>query len=253
MKFFAPAGQYDPCGMFTLTHLFALFGCLLIVTVLLIITRHWNHHQVKRIIRILAVVLSIIEVGKIIFNFFYGYTGLDNWLPLYFCSLFLYALWMAGFGNRKIANIGLGYLFGAGFVCGLAFLVVPSTSFTTYPLFHFLSSYSMLFHSAMCFIGIQIVITGYYQPKWRNIRYYITFCSIFITLALVINFVFHVNMMFLMKPYKIPILLILYNLSPLLYTSLMVIGHATLPFIVTYGGYFFIAKIPPQIILKGNK
>ena len=97
--FFAPLGAYKPAGMFTWPHIVAFIVCVLLIRGAFSVSKNIPWKSVIKITRLLAVVLTALELVKIGYNFYYGYTDLDSWLPLSYCSLFIYACWMSGYGR----------------------------------------------------------------------------------------------------------------------------------------------------------
>lgn len=205
MKFFAPAGKYPAVGMFSLTHIIALFLFLAIIALMVYVSRNVTNHGLLVITRTLAIVVTILEIIKISYNLYYGYTWLDAWLPLTFCSLFIYALWISGFAKGKIKTFSDSFIVGGCVICGLAFLIMPTTSFMTYPMLHYLPIYSMVYHSMMMYLGLIYLYKRVFIPNRSHYKYYTIFCGCGMLLAIVVNLIFNCNMMFLMEPYNIPV------------------------------------------------
>ena len=84
--FFAPLDAYPAAGMFTTPHLISLVVCLIIVLVALKASLKKSWEQVMKLTRVIAIVVTLLEGVKIAYNFYYGYTWLDAWFPLSFCS-----------------------------------------------------------------------------------------------------------------------------------------------------------------------
>jgi uncharacterized membrane protein YwaF len=239
MSFFAPINQYPPCGMYTTGHLILFTICLIGIIVAIYFSRNLKRKKIKLITKAIAILVTILEIGKMGFNFHYGYTSFDNWLPLAFCSLFIYSCWMAGFGTGTLEQCGSAFLGGAGIICGLAFLLSPSTSLTMYPMLHYLCCYSMLFHSLMLYLGLLYVMKRIFIPSVINYRYYLSFCLGFCLLAIIINSISGCNMMFLREPFNIPLSFLgeLQNSSQTLYTMLILCVYLTVPFFLVMFGY----------------
>lgn len=232
MLFFSPNGANPPCGMFTTSHLIALVICIILITIGVYFSIKLKEKQVYRIIQIIAVIVTILEIIKIAYNFYYGYTNLDSWLPLAFCSLFIYSIWMAGFGHGKVQKMGISFLVGGGIMAGLAFLIFPTTSLMMHPIFHFLSMHSMIFHSLMIYVGIICYVHQFFQFNRQNYFFYLTFCLIFMVIALIINKIYGCNMMFLREPFNIPITILkdIQNKAQWLYTIIMIGVYLIVPY-----------------------
>lgn len=205
--FFAPEDlvNYPACGMFTLPHIIALIISLCLIVFFVYKCKNIGKEKTILLIKIFGIVFTILEIGKIIYNFYYGYTLLINWFPFSFCSLYIYSCLIAGFGKGKVREVGLSFLVCGGIVAGFTFLVMPTTSLMLHPMFHFLSIHSMVFHTVMVFTGIICYTNGLFEINKKGFRYYLIFSSICLIIALIINIIFNENMMFIMYPYNIPI------------------------------------------------
>lgn len=231
--FFAPKEAYTPCGVYTTEHLVASLICFLVVALSVFSARRAKLDRIYFAIRILAPVLTLLEAIKIGHNFYWGYTNIDSWVPLSFCSLFIYASYLSGYGKGELREYGDSFMVIGGIVAGVVFVCMPTTSLTMYPLFHFQSLYSLLFHSLMIIFGILLFIGGV-RPTKRRWRYYSIYFLGFALVALAINAGAGSNLMLLREPYKIPIelLQLLQERMPFLYTFLGIITHLAVPFSV---------------------
>ena len=225
--------MYPPCGVYTAEHFVAAFICFLFIALFVFLARSAKPEKIYFAIRILAPVLTILELIKIFHNFYWGYTNIDSWVPLSFCSLFIYACYLSGYGRERLKRYGNAYMVIGGIVAGIVFLCMPTTSLTMYPFFHFQSLYSLLFHSLMTIFGILMFKNGV-RPTKRLFRYYMIYFVGFASVALIINWSFGSNLMLLREPYKIPIefLHVLQQKAPLAYTLLGVLTHIAVPFCV---------------------
>ena len=231
--FFAPKDAYSPCGVYTAGHFVSLLICFALLVLLLILFRNTDLERLYFYIRRLAVILTVLEAVKIGHNFYYGYTNIDSWVPLSFCSLFIYACYMSGYGSGKIREAGDAFFVVGGIVAGIVFISMPTTSLTMYPLFHFQSVYSMIFHTLMVAVGILMLRRGK-KPTVRLFCRYAAYFLSFAALALSINLVFRSNLMTFREPYKLPFefLHILQGASQTSYTALAVLAHLILPYTV---------------------
>lgn len=229
--FFAPSGIYPPCGMFTPTHLIATGICILLVAVALFYSlKHYKQNMLNIPLKVLAVLLVVLESTKIAHSFINGNTNLDSWLPLSYCSLFIYAVWMVAFGKSYFKKAGEAFITYGCPVAGLAFLIFPTTSLMNYPIWHFLSLYSMFFHSLMLFFGIIHLVKS---PK-LNIKTYLCYISLIVISsipAITLNVVKNCNLMNLREPYNIPIAFLqnLYSRSQWAYTALVLFAYLLIP------------------------
>ena len=227
---FSAKGTYPAVGLFTPTHIISIIICLVLIAVLVFVSREISREKYFKYLRIVTIVVTIVEIFDICWSLAQGYTKVRTWLPLYFCSLYIYSLWCTWSNNKFIRDCGLSFFAMGCIVAGIAFIVFPTTSFTGYPIFHYKCIYSMLYHSAMVYTGIMLFVTRSLEVNGRNVLKYILFCLVFMVLAIVLNIIFNANFMFLDNPANIPIpaLFAIYHFSPILYTAVMILCHLAL-------------------------
>lgn len=190
----------EPAGIFSIEHLIFLGICLVLIFLALLATKNLNPKKIDRIILIIAILVTLLEIAKIVWNYQAGRRSKGVLYPLYYCSIFIYAALLAGFGKRKVKEAGYAFLAYGGLLAGPAFLVYPVTSLAFIKLFHFLSFHSMIYHSLMFYVGLLLLVRGYKITKSGVIGYFVlTFlCCL---LAFVINKIDgSSNLMFIMKP-----------------------------------------------------
>lgn len=137
-QFWAPKNMYEYCGMFSLGHMVLFLISIFLLIILLFISKNITVHDVEILTKIMAVIITILEGMKIYFNLYWGYKNINSWLPISYCSIFIYALWLSAYGKEKLKEIGDSFITGCSVVAGGAYLLFPSTSLTVYPVWHFL-------------------------------------------------------------------------------------------------------------------
>ena len=148
--FFSKPGEYEPCGLFSVGHFILLVLSLSIVGIALYNTKNISKEKVKEIIKKSTIVLWILEIIKIIFNFAIGnWVNPNNYIPLYYCSIILYAGLLSGWGKGVLKKVGDVFISTGAIIGGLFFLFCPNTSLPAYPMFHFISLQSFIFHGTM--------------------------------------------------------------------------------------------------------
>ena len=227
--FFAKPDIYPACGLYNFKHLISI----IIIVILLILsirkTKINNKNDITKLIKILTLILWILEIIKIIFNFIIG--NIDNvntYVPLYYCSILLYAGVLSGFFKGILKKIGDVFLSTGGLFAGIAFLISPGTSLGIYPLFHFISFQSLFYHAIMIYLGIIIIKYNYIDVKVKDFKYYTIFICIICILAYIVNINFDGNLMFINNGFG------LFNIFSKIfdqyYCLMMIIGQMTIPF-----------------------
>lgn len=268
-KFFCKENEYEPVGMFSVGHIVTLIIFLLIVAFCAYKCRKIGKDKAIFLTKIIAIVVTVLEIIKITIAFINGEGDkLDHWVPLYFCSMFIYAAWLAGYAKGKIADLGRAFVGTGGIIAGLSFLIFPTTSFTMYPLFHYFCMYSMVYHSLMVFLGITYLLNGVVKIDKKSFIDYVIFCSVLNILAIIVNslpiyihvdnvptsgynypYPYYTNFMFLKRAGNIPVKILcdISNKVPVIFTILM--------FIICIFGTYFLIWLVVTIIekIRGKK
>lgn len=194
--FYGPTEMYKPCGMFTPTHIIAVIICAILIVCVLIAAKKSNSDFICENRQILnaAIFLTVMELIKITHAFIHSNFNLDSWVPLSFCSLFMYALWIYRFGKgrlRKCAEVFIAYGCPVG---GIAFLIFPTTSLMGYPIYHFLSLHSLIYHTMMIIFGILMLKRQTYLKK-SDMLLYSMFLLVFSAVSIMLNVCYGSNFM----------------------------------------------------------
>ena len=226
--------KYPPCGLFSLSHIISLIICIVIIGLFVYLKRKKSKEQIIKSTRVMAIIVTSLEFVKIFHSFYYGYTYLDSWFPLAYCSFLIYCLYFVGYGKGNLQKCGLVFLSGPAFIAGLGFLIFPTTSLADYPIFHYLCFYSLFFHSVMVYYAIMIYRTKAIDYKLTNTKYYLFLLYCFSIVAIAMDYIFECNMMFYYNPYNFPFQFVIdiYNISRILYTCVILLAYSMMYFIV---------------------
>ena len=234
--FFSKPGEYKACGLFSLEHFFLIFATLVCVAIALKKTVHKSKNEVYKIIKKLTIAVWILEIVKILYTVGYlKLTDVKEWLPLYYCSLLLYASFLSSFTKGTFKRMGDVFLATGSLVGGIVFILLPTTSLPKYPAFHFISIHSFFFHGVMVYLTILINKTHYIELEKQDVMYFASLVGIICLLALVVNLEFNSNLMFISENFPHTPIEIIYKLTGRYFTPLMILGQMFLPFFVVYG------------------
>lgn len=231
---FSRVGTYLPVGLFSRGHIISIFACLLIIVLAVILTRKMKKETYIKMLKVFAFVFTTLELFKIIWTWSNGNFYVNSWVPLYFCSLFIYALWLTSSKNKFLHELGLSFIACANIIAGLVFIFFPTTSFNSFPLFHFQCIYSMLYHTTMVYSGIMFHRVKPVKMSVKFVLKYLIFCILFMQLAIIINAFTGGNLMFLSHPGGVPIEILktIHRFSDIVYTFVMVAVHMSMGFVV---------------------
>jgi hypothetical protein len=160
----APAEQL-PGTMFTPMH-FAVAGILLAIVILCAFWIRKKEKRIKPVFIILWATVSVLEIVKIVWESTTGNTvGLEisGILPLYPCSIFMYAMPFAIWGKGKVKQSACGYVCTLGLLGASVNFFYPMTVLYRYSILSFSAMHSMLYHAIMLFTCLTMLLSGYHR------------------------------------------------------------------------------------------
>ncbi len=142
--------------------------------------------------KVLAIIMPVLEIAKISFSTYHNLKhgelfDLGGMLPLYTCSMLLYFLPFVAWGKGRLKKTSMAFFVTIGLAAGLTNFVYLSAA-GWYPIFTFGGLYSVLFHGAIVFVGLSLLITGEYTPTWKSILEGMIPVLIFSVLVIPVNF-----------------------------------------------------------------
>lgn len=246
--FFAKAGKYEACKLFSPGHFTLIIITFMCILIALKKTIHKSKQEVHKIIKILTIIIVGLEVVKICFKLQdFKIINVKEWVPLYYCSLVLYAGILSSFATGKLKRVGDVFLATGSIVGGLVFIILPTTSLPTYPAFHFISIHSFFLHGTMVYLTLLINLTHYIELEKKDGVYFAGLVLIACVAALIVNIKFNSNLMFISKNFPNTPIELIYNITGTLFTPIMIIAQMFLPFYGVYGILKFLKK------MKGKK
>lgn len=243
--FFCKPYELEPCGLFTVGHLVLFLVTACMIGVGLWLSRRMAEKQIRFVIRTSTAVLWALELAKILFVLLVtDSTNPNDYIPLYYCSLILYAGLMSSVGRGVIRKIGDVFIATGGLVGGVCFLFCPNTSLPRYPTFHFISFHSFLLHGLMVYLGLLLLIR-LYRPQMKDLKHCAALISVMCAISLVFNSIWdgahpmgpEANLMFMSHDFPGTPVALLYRLTGPLFPLFMWLIQAFLPFLGVLGLY----------------
>lgn len=241
---FTPANKATACGMWSTTYIIALIIVFGLIGLCLYLSRNMSEKAIYKTILIISIVALISEFGKMLFvGLTYGIEKVE-FIPLYFCSLFMYSGILASFSKVEwLKTTGLSFLGMGGIIGSLAFFVYPSACIPNYPIYHYMCLRTMLYHGSMIYVGVLILMKGYYKPKAKDFINYFVALIIVGLMAYVINITTGSDLMYISKPLNFELSKIVFNFCPSVYPFILLILQIIVPFWCSYGVYKLILLI----------
>lgn len=233
---FARPGEYKPCGIFSFGHFGLIAVTLVCIAIAIKNTYKSSKEEVKKIIKNCTIMLWIMEFIIIAFKLCTGDPrNVNNYVPLYYCSILLYAGTLSSFFKGKLKRMGDVFLATGGIIGGIVFILLPTTSLPAYPVFHIVSLHSFLYHGIMVYLGLLVNATNYIKVAANDIIYFATLIGIICVLAQIVNTIFDSNLMFISKDFPGTPITIIYKLTGKYFTIFMELAQMFLPFYAVYG------------------
>lgn len=252
--FFAKPGIYEACGLFGIEHLILFCITILGIYIAVKYIKIQNEKDIRKIIGKATIFIWILEIIKIIFNLLIGNkNNVNTYIPLYYCSILLYAGIFSSVCKGKLKRVGDVFIATGGIIGGLTFLILPTTSITTYPIFHFISLQSFIFHGIMIYLGIIVHKLNYIEIKNKDIKYYAGLILIICIISYIVNIICDSNLMFISKDFPDNPITIIYKLSGKFYPIVMTLLQMTLPFYVALAVEKIVSKFTNKLRYKNIK
>ena len=240
--FFARPELYPSAGIFGFWHLLLLAVALGLIAVGLTLSRRLDAVGVRRVVRVATLVLWVLEAVKVLFVLLVvGSRNPNDFVPLYFCSLTLYAGALSSFGRGWLQRVGDCFLAAGGTVGGAVFLLFPTTSLPRYPALHFISLHSFLLHGLMVYLGLLLLIRGVFRPRLFDLVYYFALVSLTCAIACFFNWSYDLfadapvaNLMFMSKDFPGTPITLIYHLCGAFFPWFMWLVQSLCPFLMVY-------------------
>ncbi|MBR2343087.1 MAG: YwaF family protein [Clostridia bacterium] len=170
-KDFLPPASEIPGTMFTPLH-FIISGIALALVIALGL---YFSKRSERAVRITFAVLwasaVVLEIVKISWETLSGRTASFEWggvLPLYPCSVFMYAMPFAIWGRGLVRRAASGYVCTLGVLGATVNFVYPATVMSNYSAISFAGFHTVFYHCTMLFVAFVMLRSGYHS--FRGVR-----------------------------------------------------------------------------------
>ena len=175
-KDFLPAAKNIPGTLFTPLH-FAFAAVLLCGVIALALFFSKRSERARRtLFFVLWVLLVVFEASKIIWESFTGKTvgiELRGVLPLYPCSIFMYALPLCIFGHGNVHRAGCGYICTLGLLGGAINFVYPANILSRYSCLSFAGLHTFFYHGAIVMCAMILLLSRDHSfrgvTKWQQL------------------------------------------------------------------------------------
>ena len=167
-KDFLPPASTLPGTLFTPLH-FIFSACVLILIVFTgIVLSKKSEEAIRTVFTVLWLTVTCLELVKIVWETYSGRTvdlELGGILPLYPCSIFMYAMPLAIWGKGCVRDMGCGYVCTLGLLGGAVNFLYPANILSRYSCISFAGFHTFLYHGAIVFCALVMLKSGYHSYK----------------------------------------------------------------------------------------
>ena len=167
-KDFLPPAHELVGTLFTPLHLIVSAVLAALIVFAAIRLRHMSERNLRICLLVLWVTVTLLEVAKTLWEAHAGATvRFEIWgqLPLYPCSIFMYAMPLAIFGNARVRRMGCGYVCTLGLLGAAVNFFYPVNVIGRYSCISFAGMQTLLFHGTMLFCALLMLLSGYHSYR----------------------------------------------------------------------------------------
>ncbi len=164
-KDYLPGADKMPGTLFTPMHFIVALLFVALVIIACAVCKKLEESKLKRIFTVLWAFLVIFEIAKIVWESVSGKVvsvELGGILPLYPCSIFMYAMPFSIWGKGIVRKAACGYVCTLGLLGGLINFVYPANVLSNYSCISFAGFHTLTYHSTMVFCAFTMLLFGYH-------------------------------------------------------------------------------------------
>ncbi len=175
-KDFLPPAHALPGTLFSPLHLI-FSACLLALVIFLAIKLSKKQDTtIRKVFAVIWILAVVLEITKILWETYTGRSVNVEWggiLPLYPCSIFMYAMPFAIWGKSSVRYAACGYVCSLGFLGAAINFVYPANILSNYSCISFAGFHTLFFHGSMLFCALVMLMSGYHSfkraEKWYHL------------------------------------------------------------------------------------
>ena len=236
----------DVAGLFSPAHFAYLIAFAVGMAILIKLSLGEDEKRERKIRLSIAIAVTVMEIVKIALRVYKG-QHISSWIPLYYCSLFIFAVWLSLIPFESVARVGKSYIAMGGAMAALIFTIAPTTSIAIFPALHIATIHSFIYHFLMFYSGIMLFVRAGYQPRLSDGIGYFLFISLATVPSLIINERFGANCMFLNDAFGLPFLSAIRESSHLMYMIIVFLAQSVLMFFGNFAFYKLATRLKEKI------
>ena len=165
-KDFLPSPDVIPGTLFDTLHLIVAAVLTVAVVVLAVRLSKASERTVRMALGVLWAVVTAVEIIKIVWESCAGAQVRVEWggiLPLYPCSIFMYAMPFAVWGRGWVRHAACGYVCTLGLLGGAVNFIYPANVRGNYSCLSFAGVHTLVYHGAIVFCALVMLLSRYHR------------------------------------------------------------------------------------------
>lgn len=165
-KDFLPSADQLPGTLFTPLHFIVAACWVALIVAACVLLRKKGERTLQRVFTVLWISVFVLEIVKITWETCCAETVNFEWggvLPLYPCSIFLYAMPFAIWGKGKVRCAACGYVCSLGLLGGAINFVYPANILSNYSCISFAGFHTMFYHGVLVLCAVLMLLSGYHS------------------------------------------------------------------------------------------
>ena len=167
-KDFLPQASQLPGTLFTPLHFIVSACWIALIVFACLLLRKKEEKTIRTVFACLWATVVILELAKILWETYCGTTvefEATGILPLYPCSIFMYAMPFAIWGKGNVRYAACGYVCSLGLLGGAINFVYPANILNNYSCISFAGFHTLFYHGVMVLCAALMLLTGYHSYK----------------------------------------------------------------------------------------
>ena len=165
-KDFLPEANRLPGTLFTPLH-FVVSACwIALIIFVVVLLRKKEEETLRRVFVGLWITVVVLEIAKITWETCCGTAVNFEWagiLPLYPCSIFMYAMPFAIWGRGKVRYGACGYVCSLGLLGGAINFIYPANILSKYSCVSFAGFHTLFYHGVLVLCAFTMLLSGYHS------------------------------------------------------------------------------------------
>ena len=189
----------EPAGLFSFGHIFSVTLTLAIFLTLAVFLAKWFKNDAKKqnvVLRVAAIATVVLQVAKITYLLIQTDNIVDCLIgnaPLYFCDIMIFMIPLAAFTKGRFRDCCLDFLAICGLLMGFMGNYFAGNLYPSHAIISWAAMVALLNHSISAFASLFVWVSKLNKMEKRNIPFTIGMLFIFMTIALIMAYVFDKN------------------------------------------------------------